>query len=94
VTFFRVKRVKGRGYVYEMESYRTPEGKSRSRIVRYVGALHPVHGRPPVDLAALRAGRAAIADDGRGRSPEERRLDRQLEREDAKILKSIRENSW
>jgi len=91
VTFFRVK--KGREYVYEVASFRTPAGESRNRVVRYVGALHPVHGRPTVDLAALRAGQEATTVDSRGRSPEERRLDRELERSDALAMKTIRDNA-
>lgn len=43
MTFFRKKRVAGREYVYEVENTRGKDGKTRQRVIRYVGPTDPIH---------------------------------------------------
>lgn len=55
VAFYRIKRVGGRDYVFEVETIRIRRGVYRQRVIRYVGPVEPVYGgRGPVDVAELR----------------------------------------
>lgn len=93
MTFFRVKRVKNRGYVYEMESYRDRDGEPRNRMVRYIGPANPAPVRRAVDIGQLRGGNSP-AENGRGKSPADRKEEREWKRQDAKIQKQIRDGAW
>lgn len=83
MTFFRLKRVGSREYVYEMRSFRNRDGEPRNEIVRYVGPVVASSRRAEVDLESLR-GRAAVTD-GHGESPQERRERKTRERADRAV---------
>lgn len=44
VVFLRRRKIAGRVYLYEVESYRTSAGDVRQRIVNYLGPEDPVYG--------------------------------------------------
>lgn len=88
MTFFRVKRVDGRDYVYEMRSYRDKAGQPRNEIVRYLGPASPVR-KQPVDVTALRERRNSRPF---GESPAERRQRKKDERAEARLDRELRKS--
>lgn len=44
MSFIRTKKVGGRVYKYEVESYRGPDGTPRQRVLKYLGPEAPIYG--------------------------------------------------